>query len=220
MGVKVHWAEGLPGPREPIASIVRVPKRGSIVVGLTSSRPTGVWTHYFESTEEGQGRTLPCLGPDCRHVRCVSYARWYGYCSCVGAAVHGRTILEITEAAARGLLDLVGNARDCRGLIVELGRESTRKGAPVRVKKSARTWKGEVPLGFDPVPTLLHVWGLDRRAGQRVPVWDDPWDLSDPADDTQLRCRRCGGQLLPGCVCPRCVALSSNGKGEGGAYEN
>jgi hypothetical protein len=218
MGQGVQWADGPPGPREPVAQIVRVPRRGTLVAGLTSRRLTGVWTHYFESTTEGEGRTLPCLGPDCRHEKCTLYARWYGYVSCVGVKAHGRTILEVTEAAARQLLGLVGEQRDCRGLIIELARESERKGAAVLVKRSERTWKGEIPEGFDPTPTLLHVWGLDRAREERVPVWDDPWSLDDPEDDVRIKCRRCGASLLRGAICPSCRPEASNGHTTEGAF--
>ena len=149
-------------------------------VGLLGPEIVGVLTHYHL----GAKRTVPCLGEDvCPLCGTGSQARWKGYCPATRGGTREMCVVEITEGAARAILSHPLAAGGLRGLVLTLQRKKTHPNAPVFATLEKAPATAVIPPAFDPVPSLLALWGKNEklavRSDQEPAEWNGRKFLAD-----------------------------------------
>lgn len=121
-----------------------------------SPNVTAVFVHFDQRIM----RHVPCVGENaCTYCIDSQTRRWMGYVAGARCDTHEICIAEVTEGAARRLIDLGLLPGKLRAQVVTLYREKDHKNAPVMVKAEKHSKPSNIPEDFDPMPHLLRMWG-------------------------------------------------------------
>lgn len=159
---------------EPIA-FAPLPQRRSLlrqwhkVTGPRGKRPftfgclspdlTALWVHFDNSTR----RLAPCKGEgQCSYCAENTPRRWMGYAAGIMADTRDKVVAEVTEGAARQLVERGLLPGKLRGLVITLFRLKDHRNAPVQVKTEKAKAGAHIPEAFDPMPHLLRLWGYNE----------------------------------------------------------
>jgi hypothetical protein len=139
--------------------LLRTPTGKELRGIITSHQLFGCRTHF------STGRTLPCLGNDCKPCADGSSWNWHGYIS-LYEPTHGSTcILEITDQAAQQLLRQAKAFGTLRGLMLSASRAAKRPNGRVVISIEPHSFPAEaLPPPIDLISYLEHMWGIDAAA--------------------------------------------------------
>jgi len=133
------------------------PRVGRPVSGiLRSSRPLGVFTHWFD------GRTHPCLGeaPDCIGCGQRTPKRWKCYVMGYLDGTRRPVLFEIPADAYRASVQLSDPGVSLRGARIRLERQGPNANSPVRVVLGLDVCPHGLPDGEpDVLRHLCRIWG-------------------------------------------------------------
>lgn len=162
--VPISWAENPPVVRSKVyAELVWPIDRLGIHAICLNPSITGVYTHYVD------GRTRPCAGKDCWCHREKRTPRWKGYIPILRCPSRKVQLLELTENAGQSLTRVSSAPKFLRGIHFHIFRRTNKLRSPVDVTVEPATFPHELPLGFDPVPVLLNLWGVQVRFTDGLP---------------------------------------------------
>lgn len=166
MGRKqIAWAPP-PKPAKPKGEkhIISVKPGQRVSVFLLGPKIHGCWMHWT-------GKTIPCLGAtDCPLCGAGQPRRWKGYCACTDLACRQSFILELTEPPAAHIEARASAGLAIPAMKVTVWRQNSQRNSRIEIEIEARRVPdSKLPPAFDPVPTLLRLWGWHPTDVDKAP---------------------------------------------------
>lgn len=144
------------GPMDRQYRKVYGPRRTTPIRALIlGQRILGILTHF----DGDLGRSIPCSGDGtCGFCMAKLGRRWKGYIDAIALHMNERCIIEITEGAARSIMENPLSKPDLRGKILTLKRLKPHATAPVFATLEIPPKQGAIPAEQDITPDLERFW--------------------------------------------------------------
>ena len=150
--------------RKNLWQLRRTPRGGEIKCYIVSTKPVGVWTHFYG------GGTMPCEGDNC--VACADHqsARKHWYIAVIGQKDGEKFMLEMTDRGADAIIQVIESKATLRGRYLRTYRINNKPNGPVE------SITGDLAPSHITIPNepnlkqcLSIIWGLDSRTDDCEP---------------------------------------------------